>query len=140
MDRKLLILGGAALALWYLLRNNGGGGSSSSGVLAGKIGSDVNNTDTLGLGLAALGQKLQLGSSLYLDSPDGSVSVNPQVTGYRLDRAGSGSLWVPVETLATNNGKMDESNPWYYLTRKIETGWTPFVVYSDGSDSRITPP
>ena len=88
----------------------------------------------------SLGSKLQLGSSLYLDSPAGSVSVNPKVVGYRLDRAGTPSLFIPVETLAVNNGKADETNPFYYLKWKIETGWTPFIVYSDNSTSRINQP
>jgi len=134
--KNLAILAGAGAVLWYLLKGNGGGVSS---VNAQKIGSDVTNTDTLGIGLASLSKGLGLGSSLYLDSPSGSVSVNPQVVGYRLEYTGQSPLFVPVESLANPSGT-GENNAWIYLRWKIEGGWKPFTVYSDGSSSPIVQP
>lgn len=133
MNPKLLILGGAGLLLWFLSKGNSNGNPSS--ITANKIGSDVTNTDSLGVGLAALSKKLSGGQdSLYLDTPAGSVSVNPAIVGYGLTRAGQ-TLFVPVEALNNpgNASSTGENNPWYYLRTKSEAGYETHALYSDGS-------
>ena len=130
-----VVAGLGLVALWWMKRKD----SAAPGVVAGSIGSKVNQTDTLGLGLAALSGSLGLGSSLYLNSPSGSVSVNPEITAYRLEMVGQSPLIVPAAAITGNNTVQGESNPWNYFRGKIESGWKPYVVFSDGSSKPLTP-